>query len=136
MFKCRLVKCGLNLFSLWKLPNVLFLIGNLVQFYCMMCLSSFEFFVLLLLFFRFTFYKLHVVQLTLSLPNVAKGKFRPKFWQTKSTIWKYRHLNGHIIGFHLQTQKLESPYKTPSNTLAVKGLNRLSWCEWGIIPAD
>ena len=32
------------------------------------------------------------------------------------------HLNGHIIGFHLQTQKLESPYKTPSNTLAVKGL--------------
>ena len=32
------------------------------------------------------------------------------------------HLNGHIIGFHPQTQKLESPYKTPSNTLAVKGL--------------
>ena len=52
---------------------------KLVQFYCMMCLSSFEFFVLLLLFFRFSFYKLHVVQLTLSLPNVAKGKFRPKF---------------------------------------------------------
>ena len=46
------------------------------------------------------------------------------------------HLNGHIIGFHPQTQKLESPYKTPSNTLAVKGLNWLSWCEWGIIPAD
>ena len=136
MFKCCLVKCGLNLFSLWKLPNVPFLIGNLVQFYCMMCLSLFEFFVLLLLFFRFTFYKLHVVQLTLSLPNVAKGKFGPKFWQTNSTIWKYRHLNGHIIGFHLQTQKLESPYKTPSNTLAVKGLNWLSWCECGIIPAD
>ena len=35
------------------------------------------------------------------------------------------HLNGHIIGFRLQTQKLESPYKTPSNTLAVKGLNQL-----------
>ena len=33
------------------------------------------------------------------------------------------HLNGHIIGFRLQTQKLDSPYKTPSNTLAVKGLN-------------
>ena len=32
------------------------------------------------------------------------------------------HLNGHIIGFRLQTQKLDSPYKTPSNTLAVKGL--------------
>ena len=26
----------------------------------------------------------------------------------------------HIIGFRLQTQKLESPYKTPSSTLAVK----------------
>jgi len=25
------------------------------------------------------------------------------------------HLNGHIIGFRLQTQKLDSPYKTPSN---------------------
>ena len=33
------------------------------------------------------------------------------------------HLNGHIIGFRRQTQKLESPYKTPSNTLAVKGLS-------------
>ena len=32
------------------------------------------------------------------------------------------HLNGHIIGFRPQTQKLESPYKTPSSTLAVKGL--------------
>ena len=32
------------------------------------------------------------------------------------------HLNGHIIGFRAQTQKLESPYKTPSNTLTVKGL--------------
>ena len=32
------------------------------------------------------------------------------------------HLNGHITGFRLQTQKLESPYKTPSSTLAVKGL--------------
>ena len=31
-------------------------------------------------------------------------------------------LNGHIIGFGLQTQKLESPYKTPSSTLVVKGL--------------
>ena len=47
--------------------------------------------------------------LTLSLPNVAKGKFRPH----------------HITGFRLQTQKLDSPYKTPSNTLAVKGLKLL-----------
>ena len=35
------------------------------------------------------------------------------------------HLNGHITGFRLQTQKLDSPYKTPSNTLAVKGLKLL-----------
>ena len=32
------------------------------------------------------------------------------------------HLNGHIIGFCPQNQKLESPYKTGSNTPAVKGL--------------
>ena len=32
------------------------------------------------------------------------------------------HLNGHIIGFRPQTQKVELPYDTPSNTLAVKGL--------------
>ena len=32
------------------------------------------------------------------------------------------HLNGNIIGFCPQTQKLESSYKTPSSTLAVKGL--------------
>ena len=29
-------------------------------------------------------------------------------------------LNGHIIGFCPQTQKLESPYKSPSSTSAVK----------------
>ena len=33
------------------------------------------------------------------------------------------HLNGHILGFRVHTPKLESPYKTPSKTLAVKGLN-------------
>ena len=33
------------------------------------------------------------------------------------------HLNGHIIGFRPQTQKLKSPDKTPSNTLEVKGLD-------------
>ena len=32
------------------------------------------------------------------------------------------HLSGHIIGFPLRIQKLDSPYKTPSNTLAVNGL--------------
>ena len=32
-------------------------------------------------------------------------------------------MNGHIIRFRAQTQKLESPYKTPSSTRAVKGLN-------------
>ena len=32
------------------------------------------------------------------------------------------HLNGHIIGFRPQLQKLELPHKTLSNTLAVKGL--------------
>ena len=30
-------------------------------------------------------------------------------------------MNGHIIGFCPQTQKLQSPFKTPSSTLAVKG---------------
>ena len=34
------------------------------------------------------------------------------------------HLNGHIMGFRHQTQKLESSYKTPPNTLALKGLKR------------
>ena len=35
------------------------------------------------------------------------------------------HLNGDIIRFRPQTQKLESPYKTPSSTPAVKGLIRV-----------
>ena len=35
------------------------------------------------------------------------------------------HLNGHIIGFRPQTQELELPHKTLSNTLAVKGLSNL-----------
>ena len=73
--------------------------------------------------------------LTLSLPNVAKGKFRPHFQFTFSKILTNKqhhvkvqavsfHLNGHIIGLCLQTQKLEPPYKTLSNNLAVKGLNK------------
>ena len=36
------------------------------------------------------------------------------------------HLNGDIIGFRPQTQKLELPHKTPSNSLEVKGLTRLN----------
>ena len=72
---------------------------------------------------------------TLSLPNVAKGKFRPNFkisfskiltnkWHLVKVQAESFHLNGHIIGFRVQThdQKLDWPYKTPSNTLAVKGL--------------
>ena len=50
-----------------------------------------------------------------------------KFWQTNSIMWKYSesfHLNGHIIGFRPQTQKLELPYKNPSSVLAVKGLHK------------
>ena len=61
---------------------------------------------------------------------MGKGKFRPNFQISFSTIlrnkimWKYKsfHLNGHIVGFRPQTQKLESPYKTLSNTLTLKGL--------------
>ena len=73
--------------------------------------------------------------LTLSLPNMAKGKFRPKFQILFSKILRNKwhhvkvqaesfHLNmvTSYIGFRPSTQKLESPYKTPSNTLAVKGL--------------
>ena len=43
-----------------------------------------------------------------------------------STLAESFHLNGHIIGFRPQTKKLESPYKTPSSTLAVKGLTEIS----------
>ena len=73
------------------------------------------------------------VLLTLSLPNVAKGKFRPNFQISFSRILTNKlnhvtvqaesfHLNGHIIGSGLQTRKLESPYKTPSSPPAEKGL--------------
>ena len=76
--------------------------------------------------------------LTLSLPNVAKGKFLPNFQISNSfskilrNKWHYVkvqaesfHLNDHIIRFRPQTQKLESPYITSSNTLAVKGLTQI-----------
>ena len=79
--------------------------------------------------------KFHLTCLTLSLPNLAKGKFRPDFQISFCTIldnkWRHVrvqaesfHLNGHIIGIRPHTQKLESPYKTLPNTLAVKGLRR------------
>ena len=44
-------------------------------------------------------------------------------------------MNGHIIGFRAQTQKLKSPYKTPSNTLAVKGLDETIRANLGSIPS-
>ena len=84
----------------------------------------------------YPFHELHVSIMntsTLSPPNVSKGKFRPNFQTSFCKILtnKYHHvsvqaesfhLNGHIIGFGPHTQKLESPYKTPLNTLKVKGL--------------
>ena len=67
-----------------------------------------------------------ILLLTLSLPNVAKGKFRPNIQISFSEILTNQrhhvkvqaesfHLNGHIIGFRPQTQELESLYKTPSS---------------------
>ena len=47
-----------------------------------------------------------------------------KFWQIASCESTGRELSFEwdIIGFRLQSQKLELPHKTLSNTLAVKGL--------------
>ena len=75
--------------------------------------------------------------LNLSLPNVVKGKFGPDFQISNYNILKNKkyhvklqagsfHLNGHIVGFRPQTQKLQSPFKTPSSTLPVKGLKKLN----------
>ena len=83
----------------------------------------------------FGFYLLIFNALTLSLPNLAKSKFRPNFQISFCEILKNKwhhlqvqaesfHLNGRIIRFRPQTQKLESPYKTPSSTPAVKGLRK------------
>ena len=71
--------------------------------------------------------------LTLSLPSLAKSKFRPNFqilfceilknkWHHVKAQAESFYLSGHIIGFGPLTQKLESHYKTQSSTLAVKGL--------------
>ena len=72
------------------------------------------------------------IALTLSLPNLAKSKFRPNFEisfvafrKTNITMCKYRQR----ISFEWSNyrswfadSKLESPYKTPLSTLAMKGL--------------
>ena len=55
---------------------------------------------------------------TLSLPRVSKIKIQEKFhisfckilknkWHHAKVLPKRFHLNGHTIGFHSQTQKLE-----------------------------
>ena len=52
------------------------------------------------------------------MPNAVKGKFRPDFQISFSKILKNKkhhvkvqaescHLNGHIVGFRPQTQKLQ-----------------------------
>ena len=45
-------------------------------------------------------------------------------------------MNGHIIGFRPQTQKLETPYKTPSSTLAVKELKLVFFFSFQLSYAD
>ena len=73
-----------------------------------------------------------MVYLTLSLPNLAKSKFQPNVQISFCEILKQiapcvstgkeLSFEWSIRGFHPQTQKLESPQKTLSSTLAVKGL--------------
>ena len=53
---------------------------------------------------------------------MSKFHFVKNKWRHVKVQAESFHLNGHIVGFRLQTQKLELPYKTPSITLAVKGL--------------
>ena len=45
-------------------------------------------------------------------------------------------MNGHITGFRSQTQKLETPYKTPSSTLAVKELKLVFFFSFQLSYAD
>ena len=45
-------------------------------------------------------------------------------------------MNGHIIGFRPQTQKLETPYKTPLSTLAVKELKLVFFFPFHLSYAD
>ena len=60
-------------------------------------------------------------QISTKFPNFILSNFEEQMAPCKSA-GRELLLNGHIIRFRPQTQKLESPYKTPSNTLAVKGL--------------
>ena len=55
----------------------------------------------------------------ISFCNILTNKYHHVLVQAESF-----HLNGHFTGFGPQTQKLESPYKPPSNTLAVKELRK------------
>ena len=55
----------------------------------------------------------------ISFCKILKNK-----WQNVKVQVERFHLNGHPIGFHQQTQKLELPYKTPLFTLAVKGIKK------------
>ena len=66
--------------------------------------------------------------LTISIPIVTRVKFqhnnskgkKKKNKRTQCTmtnlLLKRFQLNRHTVGFHLQTQKLEPPYKSPSFT--------------------
>jgi len=60
-----------------------------------------------------------------SFDQISKFHF-PKLWETNSIMWKYRQraFIWMVTSYDcvLRLKKLESPYKTPSNTLAVKGL--------------
>ena len=58
-------------------------------------------------------------QISTKFPNFIQWNFKKQIALCVST--ESFHLNGHIIGFCPQTERLDSPYKTPSNTLAVKG---------------
>ena len=61
-------------------------------------------------------------QISTKFPNFIQWNFKKQIALCINT--ESFHLNGHIIGFCAQTERLDSPYtayKTPSNTLAVKG---------------
>ena len=70
------------------------------------------------------------------LPNLAKSKFWPNFqisfcesWKRNSILWKYRQRAFILVAIHAQHRifsadsKVTFTYKTPSSTLAVKGLS-------------
>ena len=83
--------------------------------------------------------------LTLSLPRVPSSKLRQKSWISFCKIVKHKqhhmkvllnsfHLNGHTLGFHPQTQKLEPHLLTLLGlTLGVKGLSQRNCLFWRIV---